>query len=113
MDEIEKVLFSLYNRDIKIELGTKEIKSGIFDSFKVNPFFIEVFIKKNPEKIDKVRLPYPFLVEQHEEDGLVFFDYRIATFNKNTKSDFDKETVSNLNHHKYFDKILTISINNE
>lgn len=111
MIELETALFSFYNRTIKIELGQKEVKSGKFESCKFYPFFAELFIQKNPEKTDKLRIPLPFKVEHHEQDGLIYLDYRIVTFNRNTKTDFDKEDVSNINHHKYFDKILTISIN--
>ena len=113
MSELETALFSLYNQNIKIELGNKDVKQGVFDSFKFYPFFVEIFIKKTPEKTDKLRLPFPFTVEHHEEEGLIYLDYRISTFNKNTKTEFNKEDASNINHHKFFDKILTISVNDE
>lgn len=109
MEDIESILFTLINKSISLEICDKEFKSGILRSSKILPFFIELFIERTPEKIDKLKIPFPFGYEFYEAEGLVYFDYRIDTFNKESKSEFNVEDVSSYIQHKFFDKILTVT----
>ena len=110
MENLEAVLFQLYNKRIRISLGGKDLKIGKLHPCIYQPLFVELYIEKVIGKKDKLKIPYPFLIEEHLCDGLVYLDYRLSTFNINTRSDFDVDDVSHFITHKYFDKILTLEV---
>lgn len=113
---IESVLKKYFQRDVSFYVDNIEYKSGKFILYKFylysNNYFIEFHIQ-TAKKIDSIKIPYPFSVEEDEEDGLLYFDYRLKTLCKdNTKlinkiHDFAK-TQEDIDINKFYDKILEI-----
>lgn len=110
MEDIERDLFNFINQKIEVVLHDKKIKGGKLHSIKCQPFFIEIYLEDSPNKIDKFKLPFPFGREFHEDDMLLFLDYRLATYNKNLNVEFNVEETEHLMVHKFFDTILTINL---
>ena len=113
---IEDILKNHFQKNIKLLLNDEELKSGKFLLYKLatysNNFYIEFHIKRE-KKNDLVKIPYPFKVEEHLDDGLIYFDYRLNTLlNNNTQLTNKIYTLANQYpdsaNNKFFDKILEI-----
>jgi hypothetical protein len=108
---IENNCKKLLQKNISFELKNKVLKKGKLVLFYQRNFYL-VFILETDKKIkDKIEIPIPFGIEFHDEDDLMYFDYRISTLKKHL---FDVEpyfTLFNpkLAKSKYFNIILTIN----
>jgi hypothetical protein len=62
------------------------------------------------KKREKVEIPIPFEVEVHEEDNLVYFDYRLKTLAKHAPEveNYLKVYSSKKTSNKFWNTILTI-----
>jgi len=89
MSNIETILRKNFQRKISIIIDDKEIKTGKFLLFKnmiyYNNYYIEFHIRRE-KKIDMFKIPYPFQIEEHVSDNLIYFDYRLKTLCQNNKN---------------------------
>jgi len=108
---IEHNCKKLLQKNISFELKNKILKKGKLVLFYKRNFYL-VFILENEKKTkDKIEIPIPFGIESHDEDDLMYFDYRISTLKKHL---FDVEPYFTLFNpkvakSKYFNIILTIN----
>lgn len=108
---LEEVLKSLLQKNLKFNLNNKQFKKGKFILFKQNNYHIEFTIDKGDKDFKKFEVPIPFDVEQWDDDGLVYFDYRFTTLAKN-----DKElhrlllSLPKDGNNKFYDKIMEIEV---
>lgn len=79
---IEDSCKSLLQKDISFEIRNKTIKKGKIVLFFQRNFHIVFILDTDKTKRDKIEIPIPFKIEHHEEDNLVYFDYRVSTFSK-------------------------------
>lgn len=118
-EQIESILKRNFQKNIEIEIDNKIIKRGRFILYKMttitNYFHIELYIERasNIEKHDTFKLPYPFAIEEYEDEGLIYLDYRLKTLFKNesTKKKFEEIYNSSKNKEdilKFYDKIVVI-----
>ena len=65
-------------------------------------------------KREKIEIPIPFGVEMHEDDDLVFFDYRLKTLAKQAPEveNYLRVYSSKKNSNKFWNSILTIDAKN-
>jgi len=88
LTNIEDMLTKHFQKNVKLFIQNEEFKSGQFILFRStlwhNNFYIEFHIK-GPKKIDLVKIPYPFRVEEHVEDNLLYFDYRLTMLSPSTE----------------------------
>ena len=109
--DIEVCLKGILQRKIKINLKNKQIKKGKLILFKQNNYHLELTIKREDGDLKKFEIPIPFKVEQHNDEGLVYFDYRFATLGQgnnellNILRKLPKEGNS-----KFYDQILEIEV---
>jgi len=108
--KLEEACMFLLQKQISLELSEKSFKRGKLILFYQKNFHITLIIdtvKKNKEKIE---IPIPFDVEIHEDDCLVYFDYRIKTLTKHSpETEPLLKIYSNKNNsNKFWNKILTI-----
>jgi len=80
---IEETLMELLQKDLKLYINNKQYRKGKLLLFKQNNYHIELTVKKNDVDIKRFEVPIPFAIEKWEEDGLVYFDYRLSTLSKN------------------------------
>jgi len=113
---LEDILKKHYQKNVQFLINGEEFKAGKFLLYRLttyaNNYYVEFHIKRE-KKIDIIKIPYPFTVEHHEVDNLLYFDYRIVTLCKK-----NKEMVAKLNNvcqnypermqSKFFERILEI-----
>lgn len=111
---LENILKRYFQKHIKIIIDNEEYKSGKFLLYRfltyANNYHLEFHIQRS-KKIDIIKIPYPFAVEEHAEDNLIYFDYRIKTFSKNNKKIEQKiknfaSTEEGLLINKFYDRIV-------
>lgn len=85
-EKIEKIFEKYFQRNISLYIKDDPIKKGKFLLIKNcilgNNFFFELTIKRG-KKLDLIKVPYPFHIEEHDEDSLIYMDYRLDTLFKN------------------------------
>ena len=76
---LETILPKYFQKKIKISIGNDTVKHGQFILFENllnhNNYYFELFIKRK-DKIDSFKIPYPYKVEEYEDDMLLYLDYR-------------------------------------
>lgn len=108
---IEEACKFLLQKEIALEFNNKVFKKGKMLLFFQKNFFLTLILSNTKKERDKIELPIPYNVEIHEEDDLIYFDYRIQTLCKftpdleNILKVYASKTVSN----KFWNSILTIS----
>lgn len=112
---IEEILRPHFQKTLNIVIDNQIYKSGKFVVFQtsqlLNYFFLEFHIQTD-KKIEVVKIPYPFDVDNYEDEGLIYFDYRINTMTKNKKitqrlQDFAK-TQEGSTQNKFYNKIIEL-----
>ena len=109
-NQVDELLKYFLQKHVKLFLNNKLYKSGKVILFKHKNYFIELIIQtENKDK--KVEIPIPFLIENHKEDNLVFFDYRLKTVAKLGSNIYNKLLfLSKKCKSRYFDSILEIEV---
>jgi hypothetical protein len=108
---IEKNCNKLLQKNVSFEIKNKILKKGKIVLFYQRNFFIIFVIETDKKNHEKLEIPIPYNIEAHDEDHLMFFDYRIKTLKTHL---FDVEpyfTIFNpkVAKSKFFDSILTIN----
>jgi hypothetical protein len=87
-EKIEKVFEKYFQKNILLSIKDETIKKGKFLLIKNciigNNYYFELTIER-VKKLDLVRIPYPFEIEEYPEDNLLFLDYRLSSLFKNNK----------------------------
>lgn len=115
-EKIEKLFEQHFQKNISLIINNNNIKSGKFLLIKNNiignNYYFDLSIERK-KKIDVVKLPYPFGIEEHSNENLLYFDYRVSTLIHNRKDlqfkfsqYFNENTTFKPN--KMFDTILEI-----
>jgi hypothetical protein len=108
---IEKACKFLLQKNISLEIKNKPYKQGKVVLFYQKNFYITLVmdtVKKNKEKIE---LPIPYDVEIHEDENLIYFDYRIKTLAKHAPEIETNLLVypKKISGNKFWDSILLIN----
>ena len=109
--EIEFVLKDLLQKDLKLSINNKQYRKGKLLLFKQNNYHIELTVRKNETDIKRFEIPIPFAIEKWNDDGLVYFDYRLLTLAKNNDTIY--KMLKNLpteGNNKFYNKILEIQV---
>ena len=115
-EQLERVFEKYFQKSILLSVRDEQIKRGKFLLIKNciigNNYFYELTIERS-KKLDLVRIPYPFSVEEHAEDNLIYMDYRLSTLFQNNKHLLEDITawtnkVDIKNSNRLLDSILEI-----
>lgn len=116
-ERLEKIFEKYFQKTISLSIKDEQIKKGKFLLIKNciigNNYFYELTIER-VKKLDLVRIPYPFDIEEHPEDNLLFLDYRLSSLFRNNKKLLNEmtqwcETKTDLKSaNKMFNNILEI-----
>lgn len=113
-ENIERVFEKYFQQSISLYIKGEQVKKGKFLLIKNciigNNFYFEFTIKRE-KKIDTVRIPYPFSIEEYAEENLLYLDYRLDSFFRNKKhSQYIKNWLLSEDKipNKLFDNILEI-----
>jgi hypothetical protein len=112
---LETVCKFLLQKNISIDIGKKFYKKGKLILFYQKNFHLVFLMNTAKKDKEKIELPIPYGIELHEDDNLVYFDYRIKTLAK-----YAPEIETNLilypakvAGNKFWDIILTIDGNSK
>lgn len=108
---LEKACKFLLQKNLTLELNKKIYKQGKLILFYQKNFYLTFVmdtVKKNKEKVE---IPIPFEHEIHEDDNLIYFDYRIKTLSKHAPEIETNLIVypTKVAGNKFWDTILTIN----
>jgi hypothetical protein len=113
--DIEKACKYLLQKDITMDIKNKTYKQGKLILFYQRNFYITFVMDTVKKQKEKIEIPIPYGVEIHEEENLVYFDYRIKTLSKHAPEIetnlivYPKKIAGN----KFWDSILLINSSNE
>lgn len=114
-NQLDSILKKYFQKQVELLVDDNPIKQGQFLLFRNllyhNNYFFELHIRRKG-KIDSIKIPYPFGIEEYPEEGLIFLDYRNKTLLKNqpallTKLQSFIDTQPN-DKSKFYNKILEI-----
>jgi hypothetical protein len=113
--DLEKACKFMLQKNISLEIKNKTYKSGKLLLFYQRNFYITLVMNTAKKEKEKIEIPIPFNVELHEDDNLIYFDYRIKTLTKHAP---DIETnlmvyPKKIAGNKFWDSILMINTNYE
>jgi hypothetical protein len=80
--ELEEICKSLLQKTVYFTIRNKVLKKGKIELFVQRNFYIIFHLLTDKNKKEKLEIPIPFLYENHIEDGLIYFDYRIKSLSK-------------------------------
>lgn len=107
---IEEACKFLLQKTMTLELNNKVHKQGKLILFYQKNFYLTFLMDTVKKKKEKVEIPIPFEVEVHEDDNLVYFDYRLKTLAKHAPEveNYLKVYSSKKTSNKFWNTILTI-----
>ena len=110
---IEEACKFLLQKKVTLEFGNKTYKQGKFILFYQKNFYVMFIIDTPRKEKEKIEIPIPYDVEIHEEDGLIYFDYRIKTLAKHAPEieNYLRVYPSKTANNRFWDSILTINTN--
>lgn len=108
--DIEKACKFLLQKDIVIEVKNKVYKQGKVVLFYQKNFYITLVMNTIKKEKEKVELPIPYDVEVHENEELIYFDYRIKTLSKHAPEIETNLLIypKKISGNKFWDSILLI-----
>jgi hypothetical protein len=111
--KIEKACKFLLQKEISIDIKNKVYKQGKLLLFYQRNFYLTFVMDTAKKEKEKIEIPIPYEVELHENENLVYFDYRIKTLSKHAPEIetnliiYPKKITGN----KFWDSILLINAN--
>jgi hypothetical protein len=112
---IEKACKFLLQKNIVMEVKNKIYKQGKIILFYQKNFYITFVMETAKKKNEKVEIPVPYDVEIHEDENLIYFDYRIKTLAKHAPEIEANLLVypKKISGNRFWDSILSIDANKE
>jgi hypothetical protein len=112
---IEKACKFLLQKNIVMEVKNKVYKQGKIILFYQKNFYITFVMETAKKKNEKVEIPVPYDVEIHENENLIYFDYRIKTLAKHAPEIEANLLVypKKISGNRFWDSILSIDANKE
>jgi hypothetical protein len=110
---LEEACKFLLQKTISLELGNKIHKQGKLIIFYQKNFYLTFIMDTAKKDREKIEIPIPYDVEIHENDNLIYFDYRLKTLAKHAPhiEDHLRLYSSKKNSNKFWNTILTIDGN--
>ena len=103
----ENFLTNCLQKNVSFCINNKVLKRGRLLLFKRFHYFIQISLLSEKGIRENFDIPIPFKLEAHQDEGLLYFDYRL----KSLETDYIPlvtEKVASV----YFDKILEIQVIN-
>ena len=92
-EKVERIFEKYFQKTISLSIKDEQIKKGKFLLIKNciigNNYYFELTIER-VKKLDLIRIPYPFDLEEYEEDNLLYLDYRLSSLFKHNKKLLDE-----------------------
>ena len=112
--QIDEVLKKLLQKNVKLQFKNKIFKSGKLLLYKQNNYHLSILLHNDKRGSVRFEIPIPFQVESWLDDGIVYFDYRLATLAKRKEPLLQQlRGVEPAKNSKYYDSILEIVIQSD
>ena len=89
-EKIESIFEKYFQQNLEIYIKDSLFKQGKFiiieNKILNNNYYYELLLERT-KKLEVIKIPFPFHIEEHIEDGILYFDYRISTLLKSTNID--------------------------
>lgn len=110
---IEKACKFLLQKQISIDIKDKVYKQGRLLLFYQRNFYLTFVMDTAKKPKEKVEIPIPFNIEIHEDENLIYFDYRIKTLAKHAPEIETNLLIypKKISGNKFWDSILLINAN--
>lgn len=92
-------------KKIIFSIGNRQIKRGRLILFRRSHYYIHISLLTDKNTRESLEIPIPFDYEMHGDEGLMYFDYRLASLRVKAIPPIPEKIVSS-----YFNKILEISV---
>jgi hypothetical protein len=101
----EPFLISCLQKNVLFSINNKTIKKGKLLLFRKAHYFIQLCLATEKNARENMEIPIPFSLECHEDEQLLYFDYRLRSLNVEFLPPLP-EKVSSI----YFNKILEMQV---
>jgi len=101
----EPFLLSCLQKQVVFSIGNKVIKKGKLLLFRRVHYYIQISLMSDKNVRESFEVPIPFKVENYKDEGLLYFDYRLASLNVEALPVLPNKISSS-----YFNKILELSV---
>lgn len=98
-----KFFISCLQKPVKFSVNNKIIKQGKLLLFKKTHYYIHISLYTTKATRENFEIPFPFKWENYQREGLLYFDYRMASLGVECVPPILKKVSSS-----YFDRILEI-----
>lgn len=99
----EQFLISSLQKQVNFSINGKQIKSGRLLLFRRVHYYVQIALMTDKNNRENFEIPIPFKVENYQEEGLLYFDYRLDSL-ETDELPIIPDKVSSV----YFNKILEI-----
>ena len=105
MDQVpgEQFLVASLQKQVMFSLNGKMVKKGRLILFRRMHFFVQIALLTDKNQRENFEIPIPFKVENYQEEGLLYFDYRLDSLETDELPNIPDKVPS-----VYFNKILEI-----
>lgn len=79
---LEELCKSLLQKTVSFQIKNKILKKGKIELFVQRNFYLIFHLTTNKNKKEKFEIPIPFSFEEHKDDGLIYFDYRLKSLSR-------------------------------
>jgi len=104
--KIDSILRLCLQKNISIHMNNKLLKKGRLLLYKKAHYFIQLALLSDKNNKENFDIPIPFDVENYEDEGVLYFDYRISSLHTQELPKIPEKNTS-----VYLNKILEIKIN--
>ena len=101
----EPFLIKSLQQQVKFSINNRIIKQGKLLLFCKAHYYIQFSIATDKSARENFEVPFPFQVEIHEAEGLMYFDYRLCSLGTSVIPSPRKKISSS-----YYDKILEMQL---
>lgn len=108
---LEETCKDLLQLNLSFEFNNKIFKKGKLIIFHQKNFYINFILENENKNQEKLEIPIPYDIESYlNEDGIIYFDYRIKTLTKNAP-EFENyfKVYGSTPHNKFWNSILCIN----
>ena len=109
----EKYFVGALQSELTFLLGKKQIKKGRLILFRRAHYHIIFTLQNSRNNKENFEIPIPFKIEQHTDENIIYFDYRLRTLignNTDAEDKLKKIKMRGTDPSQYYNKIIEIVI---
>jgi hypothetical protein len=101
----EPFFMKCLQKQIVVSMDNRTLRKGKLMLFSRSNYYILISLMSEKGHRENMEVPIPFNIEYHEDEGLMYFDYRVSALRTEILPNFEGKTTSS-----FFNKILEIQV---